>query len=129
VEKRIEEVSSLKVGGFVIIEGEPCRIVDIKISFPGKHGHAKARIEGIGILDERKRVVVKPGDAKIEVPIIEKKSAQVLWVRESIAQVMNLSTYETFELGIPQELRRKIREGSQIVYWDVMGRKLMKEIR
>ncbi|MGB9674667.1 MAG: translation initiation factor IF-5A, partial [Nanopusillaceae archaeon] len=37
-------VSSLKVGHNIIIDGEPCKIVEFEKSKPGKHGSAKARI-------------------------------------------------------------------------------------
>ena len=37
------DVGELRVGGYMMIEGEPCRIVDIAKSKPGKHGSAKAR--------------------------------------------------------------------------------------
>ena len=36
------ELGSLKAGSYVIIDGEPCRIVEMTKSKPGKHGSAKA---------------------------------------------------------------------------------------
>ncbi|RJS79096.1 translation initiation factor IF-5A, partial [Candidatus Bathyarchaeota archaeon] len=33
-------VGSLRVGGYIIVDGEPCRIVDLTKSKPGKHGAA-----------------------------------------------------------------------------------------
>lgn len=128
-EKKPEEVSSLKEGRFVILDGAPCKIVSIQISKTGKHGHAKARIEGIGIVDGKKRIELHPSHDKVEVPIIDKNDAQVLNVTRDSAQVMDLKTYETFELKIPEEFKDKVKEGSQVVYWDVMGVKLMKELR
>lgn len=128
-EKRLEEIHSLKVGRFIIIEGEPGRIVNIKSSAPGKHGHAKFRIAAVGLFDNKKRVLLKPGDQRVEVPIINKKSAQVLSVSGDTATVMDMESYESFELNIPEELKEKIEENCQILYWHVMGRKLMKEVR
>ena len=72
VKQRIDEtmtkpmdVGSLRVGGYMIIDNEPCRIVDITKSKPGKHGAAKARIVAIGVFDGQKRQFVKPVDATI----------------------------------------------------------------
>ena len=129
MEKKVEEVGSLKEGRFVILDDEPCTIVDIKKSKTGKHGHAKARIEGIGLITGKKHVIISPTHDKVEVPIIEKRDAQVLMVREDIAQVMDLKSFETIEMKIPEELKERVKEGVQVVYWDVMGNKLLKEVR
>lgn len=58
-------VGELRVGGYMIIEGEPCHIVEIQKSKPGKHGSAKARITAIGVFDNTKRSFVKPVDLEI----------------------------------------------------------------
>ena len=50
------DVGSLRVGGYMVIDDQPCRIVDITKSKPGKHGAAKARIVAIGT-----PVYLKPG--------------------------------------------------------------------
>ena len=126
---KVSTIHSIKKGSYIIIDGAPCRVVDIKMSAPGKHGHAKARIQAVGIIDNRKREIIKPSDAKIEVPIIEKKDAQVISINNNIAQVMDLETYETFELEIPEELRDKVKENCQVMYWDVLGTKMMKQVR
>ncbi len=122
-------VSSIKKGSFVVIDGEPCRVVDIQVSRPGKHGHAKVRMTGVGLLDEKKRVIVMPGHDSIEVPIIEKKNAQVLSISGSKANVMDSETYETFDIEIPDELKDSCTEGAIILYWDVMGTRVMKQIK
>ena len=38
------DLGSLKVGSYIVIDGEPCRIVSYDHSKPGKHGSAKARV-------------------------------------------------------------------------------------
>ncbi|HDQ06034.1 MAG TPA: translation initiation factor IF-5A, partial [Candidatus Bathyarchaeota archaeon] len=37
------DVGALRVGSYIIIDGEPCKIVSYSKSKPGKHGSAKAR--------------------------------------------------------------------------------------
>ena len=73
--------NTLKTGSYLVIEGAACKVNSIQISRPGKHGHAKMRIEGIGVVDGKKRIIVIPGHDNVEVPIIEKKTAQVLSVQ------------------------------------------------
>ena len=123
------EVGKLKEGRFVVIDEEPCRIVGFSTSAPGKHGHAKAKIDAIGLFDGQKRTIVKPTSAKVEVPTIERGSAQVLAVVASNAQLMDLSTYETFELSIPMDLRGEVHEGTEVEYIKALGRKKIERIK
>ena len=127
--KKLVEVSSLKAGGYVIIDDVACRVVSIQTSRPGKHGHAKARIEAVGIVNPLKKIIVRPGHDKIDVPIVEKKGAQVLSVHGDMATVMDSDTYETFDLKISEELKDEIKEGAQVLYWIVLNDKIIKQVR
>ncbi len=120
---------SLKKGSYVLIDGEPCRVTNVSVSKPGKHGSSKARIEGVGIVDGKKRTLISPGTDDVEVPIIEKRNAQVLSHTDKIANVMDTETYETFDLEIPEELQGQIMDGSIVVYWKVMNYLLLKQIK
>jgi len=121
--KEIASIKDLKKGRYVLIDNEPCRVVDITKSKPGKHGGMKARIDAIGIFDGQKRSLMGPVDQKVEIPIINKETAQVLNVFSSRVQLMDMASYETFELNIPDELRGSLSQGDEIIYIDVMGKK------
>jgi translation initiation factor 5A len=127
--KEVTEVGKLKEGRFIIIDDEPCRIVGFSTSAPGKHGHAKAKVDAIGLFDSQKRSVIKPTSAKIEVPIIERGNAQVLAVVMNNAQLMDLNTYETFELPIPINLRGDVREGVEVEYIQALGRRKIERVK
>jgi translation initiation factor 5A len=118
------ELGSIKVGSYVMIENEPCRIVDYSKSKPGKHGAAKARVVAIGVFDGVKRSFVKPVDSNVEVPLIEKRSGQVISLQPSAAQLMDLETYEVFEAPYPQEqdLKSRLANGVEVEYWRILGR-------
>jgi translation initiation factor 5A len=118
------EVGSLKVGSYVIIDNEPCRIVDYSKSKPGKHGAAKARVVAMGVFDNVKRSFVRPVDGNIEVPIIEKKVGQVIALLPTAVQVMDLENYEMFEAPIPEEedLKAKLVSGTEVEYWRILGK-------
>ncbi|MCK5636892.1 MAG: translation initiation factor IF-5A, partial [Thermoplasmatales archaeon] len=97
--KQLAEVRTLRVNRYMIINEEPCKIMSITTSKPGKHGESKARIEAIGVFDKQKRSVVHPVKHKIHVPIIDKRNAQILALMgDDNVQLMDLETYETFEM-------------------------------
>ncbi|MCD6428084.1 MAG: translation initiation factor IF-5A, partial [Desulfurococcales archaeon] len=72
------ELGSLKPGSFIVIDGEPCRIVEMSKAKTGKHGSAKAHVVAIGIFSGSKKTLVAPVDQRVEVPIIDKRTAQVI---------------------------------------------------
>ncbi len=121
--------NSIKDGSFILIDGAPCRVVDVAHSKSGKHGSAKCRIQGIGLLDERKREFVVGAQENVEVPVIDKRTAQIMSITGDMATVMDLETYETVEMKIPEELKGQIQEGGSILYWVIMGTKVMKQVR
>ena len=120
------EIKNLKEGKFVIIDGEPCRVTKISTSKPGKHGSAKVRLEAVGIIDEKKREVVKPASTTVEVPIIEKKKAQVISISGDSAQLMDLEDYSMFEASIPDDMKGNLTEGQEVMYWEVLGKRLLR---
>ncbi|UCE57540.1 MAG: translation initiation factor IF-5A [Candidatus Bathyarchaeota archaeon] len=117
------ELGALRVGSYIIIDGEPCRIMNYTKSKPGKHGSAKARIVAVGVFDEGKRTLVKPVSAQVEVPIIQKKGGQVIALLPTAIQIMDLETYEIFEAPIPEEkIRSKLASGIEVEYWRILGK-------
>ncbi len=121
------EVGSLKVGQYLIIDGEPCRIVEFEKSKPGKHGSAKARIVGISAFTGQKKNLISPVDAKTEVPVIDKRTGQILSISGNTVQLMDMESYQTFETPMPDdaELRGVMSAGSEVEYWAVLGRNMI----
>ena len=117
------EVRTLKEGRYVIIDEEPCRIQSISMSKPGKHGEAKARVEGVGIFDNQKHSFVHPVSHKVKVPIIDKRAAQVLAIMGNEVQLMDMVTYETFSIPIPDEFKDTLKGSAEIQYLVAMGKK------
>jgi len=124
------DLGSLKVGHNIVIDGEPCRIVELEKSKPGKHGSAKVRLVAIGIFDNVKRTMVGPADTKVEVPIVEKRSGQVVSVTDTVS-LMDNETLEIIEVAMPQDetIRSKLEPGTTVEYWKVMGRYMITHVR
>ncbi|WP_414837505.1 translation initiation factor IF-5A [Candidatus Nanosalina sp. VS9-1] len=120
------EAGKLRNGSFVMIDGEPCEVRDVSKSSPGKHGSAKAKIKARGLFDEKDRHITKPADTMMLSPDMDKKVGQVVSQEEDVAQVMDMDTYETEEMQIPDDF--DVSEGQKINYWVVDDRKLFKGV-
>ncbi|NLL95331.1 MAG: translation initiation factor IF-5A [Thermoplasmatales archaeon] len=121
-----KEIRELKVGRYVNVDDEPSKITSITTSKPGKHGSAKANIEAIGIFTGAKRTFVGPVSSKVQVPMIDKRKAQVLSVSDTEVQLMDLETYETLHIVINEDHTSNLESGAEIMYLVAMGRyKLM----
>ena len=118
---KVVEIKTLKVGKYIVLGGEASKITSLTTSSPGKHGAAKARLEAVGIFDNQKRSIVKPVDTKVDIPIIDKRVGQVLAIMGTEVQLMDLETYETIELPIPDDLKDAISEGVEVEYIEAMG--------
>jgi translation initiation factor 5A len=117
------DLGSLKVGSYIVIDGEPCRIVSYDHSKPGKHGSAKARVAAISVFDGSKHTLVSPVSASVEVPLIDKRNGQVISISGKVLQIMDLETFEVFETSaIEQEIIDKVRQGGEVEYWRVLER-------
>ena len=117
-------LSDVKIGSYIIINEEPCRIVEYDKSKPGKHGSAKARIVAIGVFDKSKRSMVSPVSAGIEIPIIEKRTGQIISISGTTIQLMDMETFETLDAPEPEDVnvKNKITEGLEVEYWKVLER-------
>ncbi len=121
--KQIGTIKDLKEGKYVIIDGEACRVTKITKSKPGKHGGMKARVEAVGIFDDQKRNIMAPVSQKVEIPLISKDTAQVLNVVGGGVQLMDMSSYETFELPVPEEFRGELSQGQEVLVMGALGRR------
>ncbi len=126
------DAGSLKEGSFIVIDEEPCKIVEVEKSKPGKHGSAKVRITALGIFDGVKRSIVVPVDQRVDVPVIEKKVAQVISTTPSTIQLMDLSSYEVYEVPketIEPDIASKLSVGTEVEVWKILGRKKIMRTR
>jgi len=116
-----KQVRELQEGSYVMMDSVPCKIDHYSTAKPGKHGSAKARVEGKGVFDDRKRSLSQPVDAKVWVPIIHRKQGQVVSVSDGEVQVMDLDTYDTFTMRIPED--EEFSPDDNIEYLDYEGQR------
>lgn len=121
------EASKVNSGTYIMLDDEPCEVRSMSKSSPGKHGSAKCKIKARGVFDDKDRHVTKPGDAMLMSPDVEKKVGQVVSRDGNIAQIMDMDTYETEEMELPEDL--DAGEGDEIKYWVIADRKLVKGLK
>lgn len=134
---RPTDANSIKKGSYMIVDDEPCVVLNLSHSKTGKHGHAKIRMEVVGLFDKKKRSPVMPSTAKVQVPIIDKRNAQVITSEGDEISVMDKESYETISIPKPadEELKTKLEEiinagkTAEIEYWIVMNRFLVNRVK
>lgn len=134
---RPADANSIKKGSYIMIDDEPCEVISLSHSKTGKHGHAKIRMEAVGLFDGKKRSPVMPSSSKVQVPIIDKRNAQVITLQGDEMSVMDKETYETLTIPAPRdsELKEQLEEivnsgkTAEVEYWVVMDRYLINRVR
>lgn len=121
------DLGSLKIGSYILLPvsdqptGDPCKIVEYDTSKPGKHGAAKARIVGVGIFDGQKRPHVGPVSMQIHVPLIDKRTGQIISMNGDNVQLMDSETFETLDVSLIEEgIKEGLENGKNVEYWRVM---------
>jgi len=121
--KEQTEVGKLKEGRYMVIDDEPCKILGISVSKPGKHGAAKARFDAVGLFDGVKRSIVQPVSAKTYVPVVERKSGQVITMSGTTVTLMDMKEYNNFEMEVPPDKMDQIEMGKEIQYMEALGKR------
>ena len=136
---RRTEIQKLKTGQYLMVDDEPCLIKSTERSKSGKHGHAKVRVVCIGMFDNNKRSLTIPSGHMCEVPDIYKGSAQINFIEDTSINIMNIETYESFDVAWPKDekLISKLKElqadqgrmsSSQVEYWQLAGKTLINRV-
>jgi translation initiation factor 5A len=131
---RPADLGTVKVGSYIIIDGEPCKVVSQDHFKPGKHGSAKVRLVAISILTGGKKSYVAPAESRVDIPMIDKRSGQVTSMMENSVQVMDLQTFEVFETPKPSpeemaELGGSIGPGTEVEYWSMLGKNKIMRVK
>jgi len=109
----------LKEGDLILLPEQGDEIFKVKkigVSAPGKHGHSKVNLDYTNIFTGSGGNIILSGHTEVEKPVIEKERAQVLSIvpgkpkthtdpgKPAVIQLMNLATYEIYELPLPAEI-------------------------
>ncbi|CBH16959.1 eukaryotic translation initiation factor 5A, putative [Trypanosoma equiperdum] len=76
------QAGALKKGGYICINGRPCKVIDLSVSKTGKHGHAKVSIVALDIFTGNKMEDQAPSTHNVEVPFVKTATYSVLDIQE-----------------------------------------------
>ncbi|ORC91797.1 eukaryotic initiation factor 5a [Trypanosoma theileri] len=76
------QAGALKKGGYICINGRPCKVIDLSVSKTGKHGHAKVSIVATDIFTGNKMEDQAPSTHNVEVPFVKTATYSILDIQE-----------------------------------------------
>ncbi|XP_022090016.1 eukaryotic translation initiation factor 5A-1-like [Acanthaster planci] len=103
------QCSSLRKGGHVMLKGQPCKIVEMSTSQPGKHGHAKVHIVGMDIFSGKKYEDICPSSHSMSVPHVKREDYQVIGVWDEYVNLLDNKGVSRSDVRLPEgELGKEI---------------------
>ncbi|CAI4045049.1 hypothetical protein SUVZ_10G2330 [Saccharomyces uvarum] len=96
------QCSALRKGGFVVIKGRPCKIVDMSTSKTGKHGHAKVHLVTLDVFTGKKLEDLSPSTHNLEVPFVKRNEYQLLDIDDGFLSLMNMEGETKDDVKAPE---------------------------
>lgn len=96
------QCSALRKGGFVVLKGKPCKVVDMSTSKTGKHGSAKVNLVGIDIFTAKKYEEFAPSTSNMEVPFVTRIEYPLLNVEDGFLTLMLSSGDTKDDVKVPE---------------------------
>ncbi|CAI4044212.1 hypothetical protein N7582_003192 [Saccharomyces uvarum] len=96
------QCSALRKGGFVVIKGRPCKIVDMSTSKTGKHGHAKVHLVTLDVFTGKKLEDLSPSTHNLEVPFVTRNEYQLLDIDDGFLSLMNMEGETKDDVKAPE---------------------------
>jgi len=97
------QCSSIKKGGYAVMKGRPCKVVETSTSKTGKHGHAKVHMIGLDIFTQKKYEEICPSTHNMDVPQVKRADFQLMDISDEGYASLLLSDGSTKEdLKLPE---------------------------
>ena len=95
------QASALKVGGYVVIHGAPCRVVTTHTTKVGKHGHAKTTYTGVDIFTKQRHEDTCPATHKVLAPEVGRFEGQVVGIDDGYVTLLLEDGTTRSDLRVP----------------------------
>ncbi|KAG2322680.1 hypothetical protein Bca52824_015893 [Brassica carinata] len=77
-----QQAGNIRKGGYIVIKGRPCKVVEVSTSKTGKHGHAKCHFVAIDIFTSKKLEDIVPSSHNCDVPHVNRVDYQLIDISE-----------------------------------------------
>ena len=95
------EAGQIKKGGFMMIKGKPCKVLNISVSKTGKHGHAKCNFTATDIFTGKKLEDMIPSTHGTTVPIVKREDWEVIDIDGDELTLMDEGGNQKTDLNLP----------------------------
>ena len=121
--------TELKKGMYFLLNNQLVRVTKKEIVVYGTHSHSKLKIFYTDVKGSGEKFVNMKHEDKIEILDIIRKTGQVISKTDNSVQIMDMQSYETFDMKIPEELKDQVKENVTVAYWVILDDKVMKEVK
>mmetsp|Transcript_12439 Transcript_12439/g.35992 ORF Transcript_12439/g.35992 Transcript_12439/m.35992 type:complete len:165 (-) Transcript_12439:110-604(-) len=97
------EAGQIRKGGYIMIKGNPCKVVDVSTSKTGKHGHAKCNFIATNIFNGKKLEDMIPSTHGTTVPNIFRNEYTLVSIdEEGFMSIMTADGDMREDLKLPE---------------------------
>merc|ERR1711997_329406 len=96
-----QQVAALRKNGHIMIQGRPCKIVEMSTSKAGKHGQPKVHFVALDIFTGDKYEDILPSIFNVDVPNIVRKDYQMVSIDDGVATLMDDEGETREDLKVP----------------------------
>ena len=97
------QASSLKKGGYVLIKGCPCKIIELQTSKVGKHGHAKVTLSANDIFTGKRMEMTSPSTHNVQIPIIERHDYPFIGIENGYVSILLDNSKVRDDIKLPSD--------------------------
>ncbi len=120
----------IQSGEYFRYKGDILRIVRKEVVAVGTHSHSKSKLIVQNLEGGGEKQLVFAHEDKLESVDVIKSKAQVILKTQDSVQIMDLSSYETLNAEINNELLEQLNEEDQVMYVEIDGRfKVVSKLR
>lgn len=105
-----KEAGSLKKGDHVMLKDKPCKITGISHAKPGKHGSAKAIIQGNNLFDGKTVEATYGTGDMVQCPIINRKEYLLLGVDDDMLSLLDDDGNQKDDVSMPEKINLEVKQ-------------------
>lgn len=110
------EAKELKQGNYIKLNNEIVRVVRKEVVACGTHSHSKTKLFVQGLFSKGEKSVNMSHHDNVETVEIIKKEGQVISKLPNQVQIMDSTSFETFDADLDKELLEELNEGDSVTF-------------